>query len=147
MNGKEGFECILGKRAEKLETRIAVALFGNRKQPPLPRDPAGKTFVQAEANLADLRRMRVIGGAQDELLAIEQINQAGVALHEFRDQVHNPLQDLLQTEVANHEPADFLEEPQLLFRASEPRFEVLLSLSHELPAPQRRNTFIIARQV
>ena len=50
---------------------------------------------------------------------IEQVHQAGIALHELDDQRDNALQNLLQAHLAHHEAADLLEQAQLLLGALE----------------------------
>ena len=51
-----------------------------------------------------------VGSAEHQLVVIQQINQAGIAFHELDDQGDDALQHLLQAHLADHEPADFLEQ-------------------------------------
>ena len=129
-NREERFVGVFGERAKKLEAGIAIAFPGNGEQAAFPRDPAGEALIQSQADLADFGGVRVVGGAQDELVAVEQVDQARIALHEFDDQVHDALQDVLQAEVAHHEAADLLNQAQLLLSACQPRFQIFGFLSH-----------------
>ena len=120
-----------GSSPKYFEPRILVGLARNRQQTPLARHPAGETFVQLQAHLADRGRMRRVGSAQHQLVVIQQIDQAGIAFREFHHQGNDALQNLLQAHLAHHEPADLLEQPQLLFGALQAHLE-LFGFRHHL---------------
>jgi hypothetical protein len=61
--------------------------------------------------------MRRIGGAQNQFIIIDQVDQTRVARHELTDEADNALQNLDEAQLADHEPADLLEQAQLLLRA------------------------------
>jgi hypothetical protein len=54
--------------------------------------------------------VRRVRRAQDQFVAIEQVNQAGIALGELHDQRHDPLQYLLQVQLTHHQAADLLKQ-------------------------------------
>ena len=69
--------------------------------------------------------MRRVGRAEYEFFVVQQVYQAGIALGEFHDQRNYALKDLLQAHFADHEPADLLEQAQLLLGTLETPLEVL----------------------
>src|SRR5579884_2022261 len=115
--GKEGLVVILFELAELLEARVAVGLARDGEQPPLARDPAGETFAPAHAQLANRGGVGLIGRAQDQVLAIQQIDEAGIAGGVFDDQGHDAVEHILQAQIPHHEPADLLKQAQLLLGA------------------------------
>jgi hypothetical protein len=54
---------------------------------------------------------------QYELVTFEQVDKAGVALQEVLNQSDNLVENGFKAEIACHQPADSLEESQLLFGA------------------------------
>ena len=68
--------------------------------------------------------MRRVGGAQHQFLAVEQVDQAGIAFGEFHDQGDDALQNVLQAHFPDHEAADLLEQAQLLLGALQAHLEV-----------------------
>ena len=109
--------------ATRLRTRIEVGLARHREQAPLARHPARQAFSQLQAHLAESIRLGIVGGAQHQFAILEQVQQAGVALHEFDHQVDHAVQGVRQAHLAHHEAADFLEETELLLDMLELRFQ------------------------
>ncbi len=68
--------------------------------------------------------MMSVGRAKYQIIAVTEVNQAGIALGIFDHQGYDALQNLLQSHIPNHEPADFLEEPELLLDPLQAAFEV-----------------------
>ena len=68
--------------------------------------------------------MRRVGSAQHQLVVVQQVDQAGIALRELDHQRNHALQHLLQAHFANHEAADLLEQTQLLLGALEAQFQI-----------------------
>jgi hypothetical protein len=58
--------------------------------------------------------MRSVRGAEHQFGVLEQIYEAGIALHEFDNQGDDALQNLLEAHFPHHQPADFLKKPKLL---------------------------------
>ena len=69
--------------------------------------------------------MRGIGSAQHQLGVNEEVDQAGIAFHEFDDQGDDALQHLLQAHFPNHQAADFLKQAQLLLSPLESGLDFL----------------------
>jgi hypothetical protein len=65
-----------------------------------------------------------VGSAKHQIVAVAKVNQAGIAFGIFHNQRNDSLQNLLQTHIPNHEPADFLEKPELLLDPLQAAFEV-----------------------
>jgi hypothetical protein len=61
---------------------------------------------------------------QYELIFLNQINQAGVAFEKVPDKEDDFVQSVFQHQLPNHQPADSLEEPKLLFGALKSSFEI-----------------------
>ena len=108
-----------GSSPKYLEPGVLVSLARNGQQAPLARHPAGQAFVQPQPHLADGGGVRRVGSAQHQLVAVEQVDQAGIALRELHHQRDDALQNFLQAHLPNHEAADLLEQAQLLFGALE----------------------------
>jgi hypothetical protein len=66
-----------------------------------------------------------IRSAENQVVGVAEIDEARIALRILDYQRNNPLQNLLQSHVSNHETADLLEQAQLLFDPLEAGFEVL----------------------
>jgi len=126
---EEGFEGVLRQFAEVLEPGIAICLARDGQQSAFAGYPSGETFVQLEPDAADLGFVVGVRRTQYKVVAVAKIDKAGIAFRKFDNQRNNALQDLLQTHIAYHEPADFLEEPQLLFDSLQPHFK-LFCLRH-----------------
>ena len=82
---KEGFVGIFRQLAKAFKTRIIVCFPGDREQAPLASHPARQALVHPQPDLTDCRRMRRIRRAKDQLVIIEQVDQAGIALCEFNN--------------------------------------------------------------
>jgi hypothetical protein len=127
---KKRLEGIFLQLAKRLEPRILVRLARNRQQPALPRHPAGESFVGPHAQLADGRRVRPVGSAQHQFLAVQQVHEAGIALGILHHQRYNALKNLAQAHFPNHKAADLLEQTQLLLGPLQSQLEIL-GLRHE----------------
>lgn len=129
------FERIFREILEILEARIMVGLPRDRQKPPLASHPAGEAFVQLQSHLTGCCRLRVTGCAKDQPVLIEQVQQAGVALHKFDDQGDDSPKDLLQTHIAHHKAADLLEQTQLLLAALQTSLQIPYSIGHTFIIP------------
>jgi hypothetical protein len=58
------------------------------------------------------------------MVGVTKINQTGIALRILDNEGNDALQNLLQTHIPHHEPADLLEEPELLLDPLQTAFEV-----------------------
>ncbi len=68
--------------------------------------------------------MMSVRRTEDQFIAVAKINQAGIALGIFDNQGNDSLQNILQTHIPNHKPADFLKKPELLLDSLQAAFEV-----------------------
>ena len=123
-NGEKSFVGVLWQVAEVFEPWIPIRLPGDRQQTPFVRHPPGQAFIEPQPDLPDRRRVRCIGRAQDQFVLVQQVNQAGVAFHEFHNERNNALQDLLETHFLHHEPADALKQAKLLLESLRAEFEI-----------------------
>ncbi len=69
--------------------------------------------------------MRRVGSAKDEFFLIDQVNQAGIALHEFDNERDDALQDFVQAHLTDHETAHPLKKTELLFSALQALLQIL----------------------
>jgi hypothetical protein len=69
--------------------------------------------------------VRRVGGAQHELIVIDQVNQAGIALGKLDNKLNDALQHFVQTQIPNHQPADLLKKTQLLLSPLQAQLKVL----------------------
>src|SRR5450759_2776146 len=133
---KESVVAVLGQVGERLEPRVFVSLARDRYQPAFARHPTRQTLVGPHAQLADGGRVRRIGRAEHQVFAIQQVDQARIAVREFHHQGDNALEHVGQAQVANHETADLLEHAELLFRPLQTQFE-LFALGHSISLYRR----------
>jgi len=117
-------EAILRKFLKELEARIAIGFARDRQQAPLASDPPGQTFTDAEPHLAEILTIRVARGAQDELIVLDEIDQAGVAGQKILNQVDDFLQHIIEAHVARHKPAYTLEQTELLLGSLEAQLKI-----------------------
>ena len=116
---KKGLERIFRKISELLETMIFICLPGDGKQASFPGYPAGETFVHFEAHPTNRVGMLQVGSAQDQLVAIDQVDEAGIRTGKLNHQRDDSLQDLQERHFADHEAANLLKQAQLLLGPGE----------------------------
>jgi hypothetical protein len=133
--GEEGFKGIFRQVPEVLEAGILVSLAGDSQEAPFAGYPARQAFVELQSNGANGRGMGHIGSTENEFFSIHQVNETGIALHVLHDETDDSLQEFLETHLSYHEPADSLEESELLFRAQEARLKIL-RLRHPCIIPE-----------
>ena len=63
-----------------------------------PRDPSGEALVDPEAKGADEPRVPLGGGAQHQAVALEEVDEAGVAAGRVGRDIDDPAQDPVQVE-------------------------------------------------
>lgn len=131
------FVLVFGEFGEALEAGIEKGFLADGDEAALTGDPAGKAFVDAEADLAEGARGRVVRGAKKQVALIEEIEQAGIGAHELNDKGIDGGENLLEAEFLDHETADFLKQTQLLLSAVELQLQILYL----------RHSFIMAGRV
>ncbi len=123
--GQEGLESVLRKIAEKLEPRIMVGFAANGEQAPLPSDPTGESFVEAEPDLANGIGVGSFGGAEDELALRDQVEKAGVGMGKFGDLSDHGLERIPERDWADQKPVELLVEPELTLGVFQAGFQFL----------------------
>jgi hypothetical protein len=96
-DGEKGFVTILGQFMEELESRILCRLFADRHRFVMFRHPARNALPHAQFEPVHNVGMSVPGSAQDQVLALEHIDEAGIALHQRRGKLHHPAQHFVES--------------------------------------------------
>jgi len=133
---KEGFKRVLRQILEELESRVVIRFARNRQETPFSCYPTGETFIQPDANFPHILPIRITGGAENEFTVFYQVDQTGIAAEEVTDEIYDLLQDVIQLHIPGHQSAYFLEQPELLLRSLEARFE-FPGLGHQYTLWQR----------
>jgi len=83
------FVAVFREFMKELKARILCCLFRNRHWLPVLSDPARDPLAQAQLQTAHNLGVRILGSAQDEFIALQNINQAGIALHQYGCKIDN----------------------------------------------------------
>lgn len=59
-------------------------------------DPAGDAFAEGDFQAIDNFEVRILGGAQHQDIAFQHIDKTGIAAYEFRNNVNDFVQDVVQ---------------------------------------------------
>jgi len=68
--------------------------------------------------------VRRVGGAKNELIAVEEIYQAGIASHKLAYEGHDATENFLEAWFPDHEAADPLKKAELLFGTLQSLFQL-----------------------
>ena len=75
-NREECFVTVFRQVSEGLEARVLIRLHRDGEHLALPRHPPREAFAHPQPHLADLQRVGVGRGAQDQLVLLDQVQQA-----------------------------------------------------------------------
>jgi hypothetical protein len=96
-DGKKGFITIFRQLMEELEARIESRPFGNRHWFVMFRHPTGNSLPHAQFEPVHHVRMSVLRCPQDQVLALDNIDQAGIAFHQSRGKLHYAIQHFVDS--------------------------------------------------
>jgi hypothetical protein len=108
-NGEKRFIAIFRKLVKKLEAGILRSIFWNRDGLKMFRDPSCDSLPHAELQAIDNIRMGILGGAQNEIVSFENINQARVALHQSGSKLDDAAKNFVKSVGSVEANADFME--------------------------------------
>ncbi len=115
--GEEGLVLVFREFSKVLKAWVEIGFFADRDQAALAGYPAGEAFIHTQAKRAESARGWIVGRAEQQISFVEEIEQAGIAVHEFEDESVDGGKNLFEAEFFRHETADLLEEAQLLLGA------------------------------
>jgi len=108
-HGKKCFITVFGQFVEKLKAGILRRLFGDGNGLAMFRHPSRNALPHAQFQAVDNFFVRVFGGAQNQLVAFENINQAGIALHQRSGKFNNAVQYIVKSIRRTEANTDFVE--------------------------------------
>ena len=82
---------------EELEARILRRLFRNCHRFVMFRHPARNALPDAQFEPVHNLGMSVLRSPQDQVFALEHIDQAGIALHQRRGELHHPVEHFVES--------------------------------------------------
>src|SRR5713101_7115247 len=95
-HGEECLVAVLGKLIEGLKAGIAISRARYRNRHAMLRYPASDSITDQHLQPAYNIGMRILGGAQHQFVALQHVEQTGVAAYNRGDKFHNPLQYMRQ---------------------------------------------------
>jgi hypothetical protein len=123
-SGEESLVGIGFELGEGFEAGIVVGFAGESDEAAVASNPAGEAFLEGEADTADGRGRGGVGGAEDKLVAVGEIDDTGVTFEVLDEEGDDALENLLQSGLANHQAADALKEMELLFHTGQAQFKI-----------------------
>ena len=101
---------IFGQLVEKLEARIFRGAFGEGHDRAILCDPAGDSLPHPDFQFVDLIFVRIFRAPQDQVLAFEHVDKAGIAFHQ-RDGTFDDLRENFVKRIGGgHAAADGVEQ-------------------------------------
>jgi hypothetical protein len=82
---------------EELEAWIVRCLLGNGYRFTMLCNPSRDALSDAKFEAVDDFRMRIFGCAKDQFIAFENVDQAGIALHESRSKIDDAVQNVIKS--------------------------------------------------
>lgn len=95
-NREEGLVAVFREFVEKAEARIVECTHRNDDRFDVFSDPSGDALAEAQFEVVDGLRMRIHGGAEDELVALEGVNEAGIAADDEGNEDDHLLENFVQ---------------------------------------------------
>jgi hypothetical protein len=108
-HGEKSFEAILGELVEGLKAGVLKGVRADGHGLEVFGDPAGNALPEAHFQAVDDFGVRVLGGAEDEIFGLEDIDETGVALHYRRNEIDDALEDFVEGISGGHPAADVME--------------------------------------
>ena len=101
-HGQECFISVLRQFMEELEAGILGSVFRDCDRFAMFRHPAGDALSHVQFQPVHNLRVRILGGAEQQFVILQHINQAGIALHQGRCKIHNPREHFVQRVGGSH---------------------------------------------
>ena len=89
-HGEKSLIAVFGKFVKKLEARIVRGVLRDGHRFAVLRDPSRDSLPDAQFQTIDHFRMWILRRPQDEFIAFEHIDEAGIALHKRGRKIDNP---------------------------------------------------------
>jgi hypothetical protein len=109
-HGQKGFVAIFGELMEELKARIGCGFFCNRHRLAMLRYPPRNALPYAQFQPVHNFRMLILGGPKDEFLVLENIDQAGVALHQRGSEFDHAGQHFVKAIRRRQPDSDFVQQ-------------------------------------
>ncbi len=94
---------------EHAEARVGGGVRGDRDGLAMLGDPAGDALANGDAEAVKQLGVGVLGGAEDELFSLQNVDQAGIAAHQVGDEAEDVLQDGIERVGSGHAAADLVQ--------------------------------------
>jgi len=94
---EKGLVAVFGEFVEELEARVVRGFFGDGDGRVVFGNPSGDALTDAKFEAIDDIGMRVFGCAEDEMLTLQYVNQAGIAFHEAGCEFDYLIQNFVKT--------------------------------------------------
>jgi hypothetical protein len=107
---QKGFVTVLGQLMKKLKARVLRGFFRNRYRLVMFRHPTGDPLPDAEFEAIDRIGMRVLGSAEDQVFAIDNVDEAGIAPDQSGDKLDDSIQNLMKSVGRGETTANLVEE-------------------------------------
>jgi len=103
------FVAVFRQLVEKLEAGVMGSFLGDGHRFAMLRNPSGNALPDAEFQAVDHVLVRVLGGAKDQFVAFQNINEAGVALHQSRGEFDDAAQNFVKSVCGTEPNTDFVQ--------------------------------------
>ena len=90
-DGQEGFKAIFGEFVEKLEPGVLISIFRDYYGLAMLGDPARDALAELHLQTTHDFRVGILGRAQNEFFALEDVDHAGIAFHYRSDEFEDVL--------------------------------------------------------
>jgi hypothetical protein len=112
-DGEKGFEAILGKFAEGEEARILEGIAADGNGEFVFSNPSGDAVSDLKLEAIHDFGVRIFGGAEDEFVFLEDIDEAGIEFGDDGDEVDHFAKDFVKRIGGGEAAADFVEKIHL----------------------------------
>src|SRR5581483_2245078 len=109
-HGEKRFVPVLRQFTEEVEAGIAKSIFAECNRFEVLGNPSGDALPNAKLEAVYHFRMRILRRAQNEFIALQNVDEARVALDLAGDERDNSLQDIVQHIGACHAAADLVQQ-------------------------------------
>ena len=112
-HGEKGFEAILWEFAEGEEARILEGVPADGDGEFVFGDPSGYAVADLQLEAVDYFGVGIFGGAQDEFVVFENVDEAGIEFGDDGDEVDDFAKDFVERIGGGEAAADFVEQIHL----------------------------------
>ena len=109
-DGEKSFVAVFGKLVEELEARVLGGVARDGYGFEVLSDPSGDALADLELEAVENFGVGILGGPEDELFVLENIDETGVALDQGGGELHDAVQDLVERVGGGHAAAEFVKE-------------------------------------